>query len=424
MIKKRQYKLLTKTSSYYLVFTFLAFLISIIYLNSEAEEFIQRQMDKTYNRVEHRVGHKIKHYKKNRPNDPIPHVIALTNKDDIDKYPTYLDTLVFNDDTGKDVLYKRKRTVVEVDGEYYLIEIFKEIESYYNFKDDINNTLIPAFIILLAVIVLFNIFLSRWMLQPFNKILVFMNLYKPGKHNNKEVIATNTREFNQMQELFAKMTDRIDTDYNKLKEYTEDMAHEIQTPLSIIRNKTELLLSDENVMQNHSKDVKIIYDESNHLSKLGNTLNLLTKIENGEFQSSEALITKPVIENHIEKIKELLLLKNILLEKSLSESHTIKTDLYLFDIVMQNLLRNAIRYGSDEGPIRIITNNKSLIISNYGKALLSPDKIFDRFHKNGKSNKALGLGLSLVKKICEINSLSVIYYYKENQHFFEIISKS
>jgi signal transduction histidine kinase len=224
-----------------------------------------------------------------------------------------------------------------------------------------------------------------------------------------------------MQQLFHEMVDRIEHDYRNLKEYTENMAHEIQTPLTIIRNKTENLIADEALMGQHASTIKIIYDETNHISKLGNTLNLFTKIENQEFSNQEQIHTRAVIEKHLDSISEEARLKSLKVEKDLSEQHNLFIDPLLLDIVLKNLLRNALRYGSQEGPIKIKTTAGSFSISNYGSPLEEEhERLFERFYRANGKQTSQGLGLSLVKKICDLNNLIISYKYENNQHLFSV----
>ncbi|NIV71328.1 MAG: hypothetical protein GWN16_01050 [Calditrichae bacterium] len=105
----------------------------------------------------------------------------------------------------------------------------------------------------------------------------------------------------------------------------------------------------------------------------------------------------------------------------LAEDHHLVIDPYLLDIVIRNLLRNAISYGTPEQPIRIRTTSDALTVSNYGSPLdISEGKLFERFYRNHKQRASLGLGLSLVKKICDINNLQIDYQYNDGQHLFTI----
>ena len=250
-----------------------------------------------------------------------------------------------------------------------------------------------------------------------------MKTYKVGSGTAIKSVQTTTVEFKKIQQLFQEMLERIEHDYRNLKEYTENMAHEIQTPLTVIRNKTENLIADESLMQQHASTVKIIYDEANHLSKLGNTLNLITKIENHEFRNTLSIPTRAVIEKHIESISEVASLKSLEIERELSDEHILYIDPFLLDIVLKNILRNAIRYGIPDGPIKIKTTIDCLSISNYGPPLEdAPDNLFKRFYKKNGSRASQGLGLSLVKKICELNNLTISYTYGNKQHIFTLLN--
>ncbi|MFO7827359.1 MAG: sensor histidine kinase, partial [Bacteroidales bacterium] len=67
---------------------------------------------------------------------------------------------------------------------------------------------------------------------------------------------------------------------------------------------------------------------------------------------------------------------------------------------------------------------ESLIISNYGDKLkVDSEKLFKRFYSSNTSGQSLGLGLSLVKRICDLNQLKIEYAYAEGQHFFSVNPK-
>jgi signal transduction histidine kinase len=160
------------------------------------------------------------------------------------------------------------------------------------------------------------------------------------------------------------------------------------------------------------------------LSKLGNTLNLITKVENQEYSNAERLYTHEVIEKHLESINEVTKLKSLDIETELSQQHSLFLDPFLLDIVLKNILRNAVRYGSEDGPIKVKTTADSLSVSNHGPPLdVSSDKLFERFYRKNDTRASQGLGLSLVKKICELNNLQITYKYENNQHIFTVISK-
>jgi signal transduction histidine kinase len=352
-------------------------------------------------------------------------LVLLNEISDTSKYPVYKDTLIYIEELEENQLHRQKTSVIEANGKFYMVSMIVNINDFTKLQEDIAHRIFPSFIILALIIILFSALMSGYLLNPFHRILLQMNRYKVGKGVQIQDINSSTLEFKKLQYLFKRMVNRIETDYRNLKEYTENMAHEIQTPLTIIRNKVERLISDESVMQAHKDSVKAIYNEANHLSKLGNTLNLLTKIENGEYTNSENLNTSRIIIEHVDSIKELVDLKSLKIDVSLDSEHQLLMDPFLFDIILKNLLRNAIRYASNQGPIKIETSNNVLKISNYGEELgVNEQKIFERFYTSDHSNQSLGLGLALVKRICDLNQLQLTYTYSESQHVFAIKSNT
>ena len=112
-------------------------------------------------------------------------------------------------------------------------------------------------------------------------------------------------------------------------------------------------------------------------------------------------------------------MKSLNIETDLSAEHRLLIDPFLLDIILKNLIRNAISYATADGPISIKTTADSLCISNFGPPLGVPEEeIFKRFYRNENSKSSLGLGLSLVKKICDLNNLRIEYRYREGQHLF------
>jgi len=424
MKQRRQIKLLTKTTSIYLVFTFAAFFFSALFLINETDEYINSELDRRYQWTEGKIISDIKKYGEVRKKRSYAIVSNIEKMPKHSTFPIYKDSLIQNEERESKLLYRKKTTFIDVDGRFFKVEMIQNISDFNRLQSDILGSLIPAFIILAIVIVLFNYFLSGYFFNPFNKILNQIKNYEVGKGSSVPNILTSTAEFSKMQQLFCNMVERTEREYTTLKEYTENMAHEIQTPLTIIRNKTDNLISNETVMNTQSSSVKIIYDEVNHLSKLGTALNLLTKIEHGEFSNKTVLHTKELIIKHVDSVTELAGLKGLKFELNLSNSHSINIDPILFDIILKNLVKNGLNYATNEGSIKIATDDKSLTISNYGSPLEFPnEKIFSRFSKENGSSSSVGLGLALVNKICQRNNLRIDYLYQDQQHYF-IISKN
>ena len=92
-------------------------------------------------------------------------------------------------------------------------------------------------------------------------------------------------------------------------------------------------------------------------------------------------------------------------------------------ILVNNLIQNAIKYNVENGKIEIVITKNKISITNTGQNESINPNLFERFQKNSISNQSLGLGLSIVKEIIEVNSLSFNYFYNSSKHQFVVSSK-
>ena len=356
---KRKFKLLSKVGFFYLLIILASFVVSALILQSEANKHMHRIL-------ETRFGHREHFVKKVLSHDPekVSRIHHTTVKEvpGIPKSfkPVYKDTIIVNEQTQRKDVFRKKITYLTVDEKHYKVEMTKEADELYRFRDDIFEVILPIFGLLAIVIVVANYLLSGFLLEPFRRILKQMSSYQIGKAKTVDHIGTSTQEFHRLKVLYDKMQRRIEEDYYQLKEYTENMSHELQTPLSIIQNKTESLLSENNLTREQAKKLKAIYDESLQLSRLGSALNLITKIENNEFQNIQTVQTEPYIKSQVERIEEIAEMKSLRIETHLDPEHSFSIDPGLLDILIRNLLKNALRYSKPDTTVTIRTDSEKL----------------------------------------------------------------
>lgn len=374
------------------------------------------------NRFEHRE-HRIKYILEKKPGKELHSSwadVEIIERIPEDDQPVYSDTVMLNENTQRENIYRKKTTYLTVNGKHYKVSMTKEADELYRFKDDVYHIVLPVFIVLVIAIFLSNYLFSGYLFEPFRRILRQMANYRIGETGSSDEIKTSTYEFDRLKQLYENMRKRIENDYYQLKEYTENMSHELQTPISIIQNKTESLLSSDDLKPEQAKKVKAIYDEIQQLSKVGKALNLLTRIENNEYSDIQTVKTKPVILDHVEKIEELAEVKSLSFETNLDDEHTLTIDPGLLDVLLRNLIKNAIRYARSSTVIYIRTYENVLEVSNIGEKPEFPEEeIFNRFRR-GNNDKTLGLGLAIVKKICDVNNLTIDYSYHQDRHTFTI----
>lgn len=332
-----------------------------------------------------------------------------------------IDTLLFNKLSDENLPYKQLSFPITIGNDKYDCIVRKSLFE----SDDLIETILNSFlIIIVSIIILFiglNYLFAKVTWKPFFKTLEQINNYELDKNKKIQTENSSTKEFKQLNDAISKMTYKISSDYEKLKNFTENASHELQTPLAIIKGKTELLMQTQGLTEEQSKLISEIDHTSNRVKKLNQTLLLLSKIENNQFKNDESIDFSKTLESKLEQVEDLIKIKNIQL-KTQTESCSQNIHPVLADILISNLLSNALRYTPENGAISIQLNSHEFRISNTGNPLkLGGDKLFERFYKEGESAESTGLGLALVKQIAIINKQEVNYQYSNNMHIFTYV---
>jgi signal transduction histidine kinase len=219
---------------------------------------------------------------------------------------------------------------------------------------------------------------------------------------------------------FTKAAENATRDYRNLKEFSENASHEIQTPLAIMRSNLDLLAQD-NITEKQSELLQSVYSSLRKLSRLQQSLLLLTKIDNRQFGDVSDIRIDLVLSDKIQQFQELLHSKKLHYSSELTTSF-IPANKELLDILLNNLFSNAVRHNITGGDIHTALTEKSLTISNTGiDQPLDSDRIFRRFYKNSQQNENNGLGLSIIKQICDTADLQVQYEFENSRHRFIIL---
>ncbi|MFL9485299.1 ATP-binding protein [Chitinophagaceae bacterium LWZ2-11] len=403
------------------IFTFVAgsvvfyFLLSYIFLH---------QLDKTLHAEQVEIEEYIKSYNKLPPSEPTTHhwvTVAETDKRigkrEIKSY------LMYNKKENEDEWTRQLSFTVTIGSQLYKISINKsEVEA-----DDLLKLIVIVVVGMIALVILINYIVNRTIVnrlwQPFHATIKQVRQYHLDQRKSLQLPKQQIDEFNLLNESLNAMTQNIYNDYETLKAFTENASHEMQTPLAIIRSKTEMLLQNNSADEEVVKQLLSIEDYVNKLSRLNQSLLLLTKIENSQFILNEPVNLTIGIEHKLDERAELFTSKNLQIEKSL-EPVILQFHQHLADILLNNLLSNALRYTPAGGMVEIALTNKQLTVKNSASSgPLNSDKIFERFYKPDQSKEGVGLGLSIIKEICIAAGFNSKYSYEKDMHVFTIVFK-
>jgi signal transduction histidine kinase len=232
-----------------------------------------------------------------------------------------------------------------------------------------------------------------------------------------EFSATNITEFQKLNAVLNQMSIKIRQDFFNLKEFTENASHEIQTPLAIAKSKLEILIQSENLSKPQLDLIQSVDESITRLSKLNTGLLLISKIDNNQYSEFQTISVGPLIEHSLENLEDFINRKDLKVTLDLKDRPELRLNPVLAEILINNLINNAIKHNYTGGFIKVELTSSMLTVSNSGEHLNEdPEKLFNRFKKSNKNSDSLGLGLAIVRKICNYHGMKIRYVNKGEVH--------
>jgi len=261
--------------------------------------------------------------------------------------------------------------------------------------------------------------LSLW--KPFYKILQQIETFEIDKTQTLQFTPGRIEEFNRLRISIQKLIERNTSIYATQKEFIENAAHELQTPLAVFQAKIDSLMQRTDVTQGQSEILDSLNTAVARFNRLNKNLLLLSKMENAVYSDKIPISLTNYIHKNLDFFKEQANAKNIHIKIDIEKNMGIKLNPILADILISNLFLNAIKHNIQDGEIIISAKKGNLTFSNSGQAMpLKQEHLFNRFSKVNPSEDGTGLGLSIIKKIADINHFKVSYHYTSNLHSFTI----
>lgn len=281
-------------------------------------------------------------------------------------------------------------------------------------------TLILLIVMLLAIIAIFAWAFVRHT-RPLYKILTYLDEYVIGEHRTLDN-ETDVTEFKRLNQSVTDCINRIEEVYARERRFIGDAAHELQTPLAICQNRIEMMMEEEGLAEQQVAELAKMQQTMSELIRLNKTLLFLSKIENNQYVSQDTVDVNRKLHRQVELLEEVYASKGITVNVHEKGIWKLTANEELVTALLGNLLRNAFLHNCPDGLIDIYIKEGALCMANTGETeALDTSRLFDRFYKGNHSKKnSNGLGLSIVKAICDVSNLDISYSYAEKKHFFTV----
>ncbi|MEW6679198.1 MAG: HAMP domain-containing sensor histidine kinase [Pseudomonadota bacterium] len=206
-------------------------------------------------------------------------------------------------------------------------------------------------------------------------------------------------EVGELARTFEQSLDRLAAFIERERAFTADVSHELRTPLAVIQGAAEVLLADETRPEKERQRLERIERAAADMADL--TTALLAMARERDDGQRPAVDLATLLAETLDKHRHLLGNKPVDVVLEIHDHPSLAADPNLLSIVVANLVRNSFNY-THRGTVRIKLETRCLRVSDTGLGIPREalDHVFQRLYK-GKQSLGAGIGLSLVKKICE-----------------------
>lgn len=415
-------KLIYKTTRYYLVYALFIFGLGTILFYYVIKIILVDGIDEAIHQEKIQLIQNLNYEKVIDELQPSENIDIKHTHGKVIKPDQYSTVLVYDTAQNEFIDYRQLKAIYKFNGNYYEIRIKQSMEEAETLLNGILPAEIGLFILFLLGVLLMNNYVNRSVWEPFYELLEKIKAYDFEKTKVIPYVSSDIKEFQELSISIEKMTNKIYHDFLNQKEFNENSSHELQTPLAIIRNKLELLIQSKNLREEDMEIIESVFDAVKRLSLLNKGLILIAQIDNRQYSATEKIRIDRVVNNSIKNFLYQIEERNIQLTTSIEEECRVKTNPILIEILVNNLISNAIKHNLPNGRLHIELDEFHFRVENSGKPLsVEAENMFERFKKDSDSEQSVGLGLSIVKKICNLLGYRIFYKNAEELHSIEVL---
>jgi two-component system, OmpR family, sensor kinase len=332
----------------------------------------------------------------------------------------FADTLVYEPTDDEFDEYRKLEANFQVDNRYIKITVVKPRLESTEIFNTIGFTLVPLSAVMILILTVSARLLNKKLWKPFYQSLDFLSNYSVDRQVRLPAEKHSIEEFKRLDESLQLLTKRNAQIFQEQKQFIENASHETQTPLAVIQSQLEILLQTSDLSGQQAEIIHSALKETDRLSKLNKTLLLLSKIENQQFIAKSKvnleILTKRLLGYFEEKREKL----DLTIDIKSNGVPIIEANMILAEVLVGNLLKNAFTHNYPAGQIQVTIGDKAIQIINTGPEIPDKTRIFQRFHNRSLSTDNWGLGLSIVKRIVDINGWKILYDFRDNYHTFRV----
>jgi len=315
----------------------------------------------------------------------------------------------------EEITYRVLNYTFRADGQMYLLEIGKSLESIKQAQRNISVIIYLLMGVIIIITFLTDINYNRFLLRPLDSITAKLKGISSPSLFDSRPVRTTTTDFIELDKALCELMANIDELFKKEKEITANISHELMTPVSVMRSKLENLLlkedADHAVTESIEDSLKTLY----RLQGLVNSLLMIARIESHQYLKEDSFSLNQLLAGICSEIQPIADDKDVgIIEEIINEFEFRKANRNLLFSMFYNVINNAVKNTPGGGTVTIksITagRNHIVVISDNGSGMTEEQMstLFERFRSLKKpDNNGTGIGLAITKTIADFHDISI-----------------
>jgi len=387
----------------------------------------------TYSHISLRLNNKKEAFLKNLSPGEINQILkqqqSFTNYNILKEEFIFLKPIAYQPDRQPTQTFSTQRRTIEkvtdnyliltyrfnFDGHSYLLEIGDTMDAVIQLKQTIKEFSLIMLVVALLLTLVIDLIFTKYLLAPFYRI-IDRKLIKVNDPMNFDYakIETSTQDFKLLDDSISTLMKKIADIFMLEKQFIANVSHELLTPISIISSRLENILLHEALTEDTENKIFASLKTLNRLKSIINSLLLISKVENNQFNKSDGIQIAEVVDEVYQELEDRLEDKQITFNNKIKYSRTMMGNHSLMHTLLFNIMNNSIKYNREKGDITVTDylNNDEYILeiadSGIGMSEQQIEKAFNRFEKLETDEKeSYGLGLAIVKSITAFHNIKI-----------------
>ncbi len=341
--------------------------------------------------------------------------------------PNQLGKTYFNSNFGGSMVRQAQVPLINNKGitEGYLI-VAVPVKNAIIVLNDLRDIFFFSFPVIIFTLFVLTRLIAGKSIRPIEKVISTAEQMSQTNLDQRMPMPYHHDELYRLSSTMNALLERMQDAFQREKDFTANASHELKTPLAIVKGTLEVLVRKPREREYYETKIQFCLKELNRMARLIDQLLMLARYESSKINTNiETIALSRHIDNVIERVRPSAFAKSISITVDHAENALVAADPGMLDMMVENILSNAIKYSPKGSSIGVVIKHiaDTIVCSISDQGIGIPEEklnaVFDRFFRVDESRNSgtggFGLGLSIVKKLADLQKIKVSVSSKENK---------